>query len=326
MKNSRMLSKLALGTFLFTILAGPSPAWTAAANDPASAWLNLDVSLSVGHRVDSLDWNIANGASGESPNILSELKWTDLKIFQLGSEIRGVIKQRFIFKGRLNYGWIYDGKNQDSDYAGDNRTLEFSRSNNNSDDGYVWDGSVGIGPRITFGLSYFELAPLLGYSYHEQNLTMTNGFQTLPPLGAFPGLLSSYDTQWKGPWVGLDLHIVAGQRLGTFENVTIFASFEYHWADYEAQADWNLRPDFDHPKSFEHEADGHGYIVTAGADFRFNQRWSFTMAYSIAQWNTDAGTDRVFSISGGQVVTAETRLNEVNWKSETLTLGAAYHF
>ena len=43
------------------------------------------------------------------------------------------------------YSWIFDGKNQDSGYAGGDRTLEFSRSNNNSDEGNMLDASFGIG-------------------------------------------------------------------------------------------------------------------------------------------------------------------------------------
>jgi hypothetical protein len=325
MKNSRMWIALALGVVLL-IITGPAPAWSATASDVAALWPDSEVSLSAGYRVDDLDWNIAADPSWGSPNILSELTWRDLEIFQLGLEARLVVHQLFIIKGSLKHGFINNGKNQDSDYDGDNRTLEFSRSNNSADDGYTWDGSIGIGPRFTFGLDYLELAPLVGYSYHKQNLTMTEGHQTIPPSGAFPGLHSSYDTQWYGPWLGLDLRISAGQRLGIIENVVFFASFEYHWADYEAEADWNLRDDFAHPKSFEHKADGHGYSVTAGAKFYFTRRWDLSLAYSVAEWNTDAGTDRVFVIIGGEVVAAETRLNEVNWKSNTLTLSWDYHF
>jgi hypothetical protein len=50
MKHSRMLSKLALGTFLLAVLVCPAPAWTAAANDLASTWADSEPSLSAGHR------------------------------------------------------------------------------------------------------------------------------------------------------------------------------------------------------------------------------------------------------------------------------------
>jgi Protochlamydia outer membrane protein len=43
------------------------------------------------------------------------------------------------------YRRIFDGENQDSGYAGGDRTLEFSRSNNNSDEGNMLDAFFGIG-------------------------------------------------------------------------------------------------------------------------------------------------------------------------------------
>ena len=58
------------------------------------------VAVSAGYRLDSLDWNIDGRGNpvGSSPNILSELQWRDLDIFQLngvflapGSQKRGFI-------------------------------------------------------------------------------------------------------------------------------------------------------------------------------------------------------------------------------------------
>ena len=187
-------------------------------------WFEPALSLSTGLRSDNLDWNIASNATGTStPNILSELTWDDLKIYQLALAFesrfaRAANGQKVLFmRAKASYGWIYDGKNQDSDYLGDNRTLEFSRSNNSADDGEVWDGSIGFGPRFTFATNHLEMMPLVGYSYHAQHLTITEGFQTVPPLGSFSGLDSSYDTEWYGPWVGLDFTLKAGQRLGVFQ-------------------------------------------------------------------------------------------------------------
>ena len=308
--------------------AGASSAMSPTSGEDASAFETV-FSLSTGLRTDDLNWNIASNRMGGTPNILSELTWDDLEIFQLAQ----TFESRFVKAGngqkvlymraKLSYGWIYDGKNQDSDYLGDNRTLEFSRSNNSADGGQVWDGSIGFGPRFAFGTDYFELIPLIGYSYHEQRLTITDGVQTVPEAGPFPGLHSSYDTQWYGPWIGLDVTLGVGQRLGSFKNVVFFGSFEYHWADYYAQADWNLRDDFAHPKSFEHEANGRGYMVTMGARLYFNPRWALTLAYDLADWETDPGVDRVFFSDGG---ISETRLNEVNWESRTISLGISFWF
>lgn len=290
--------------------------------------VKLTLSLNAGYREDDLDWNIAGNIDGNDPNILSELTWKDLESHQLKLSGAVNIKNQIILTGYAAYGMIYGGENQDSDYIGDNRTLEFSRSDNSADDGDLWDLSLGIGPRFDFGLTYFSLVPLVGYSYHKQNLKITDGYQsidTTPPitLGPFSGLDSSYKTAWQGPWLGVNLELNAMQPLWIFREVLFHVGFEYHWTDYYAEADWNLRDDFEHPKSFEHDASGYGLVWTMDASFFLSEQWSISLSYDYHQWETDEGTDRVF-ISDG--TTAVTQLNRVRWSGRVLSIGAAFYF
>ncbi len=273
--------------------------------------------LSIGNRTDDIDWNIAGDINGNNPNVLSELTWSDLEIFQIELSNKTIIRDLFYLRGSFGYGWILEGSNQDSDYLGDNRTLEFSRSNNDASDGDVMDASLGLGLHFSFGLDWFGITPLIGYSYHQQNLTITDGFQTIPNTGPFTGLNSSYDTEWEGPWIGLDFDFKVKKKH------SLFINFEYHWADYYAEADWNLRTDFAHPKSFEHIAEGNGIVISTGAIFFYNYPVSLHLNFDYQDWNTDPGTDRVF-FSNGTII--ETRLNEVNWKSLAIMIGMVYGF
>ncbi len=302
------IGRIFLGFFLFSVfllLAGN-----------VSAEREASFAFNNGYRSDDLDWNIAGDSAGSNPNILSELNWSDLKIYQLKAEGK-VILDWFYLRGSMDYGWILDGENQDSDYLGDNRTLEFSRSNNSSDNGNVMDASVGVGFSFEPGPGWLRITPLAGYSLHEQNLTMTDGFQTFPAIGPFSGLNSTYDTQWNGPWAGIDFAIEASRRL------TLFGSFEYHWADYEAEANWNLRTDFAHPKSFEQIADGKGIVISAGGTYAIDRHWLINANFDYLNWSTDAGIDRTFFADG---TTLSTRLNEVNWSSFAALFGIMYRF
>jgi hypothetical protein len=289
----------------------------------------LEFHLDAGYRIDELDWNISG--SIDSSNIVSELTWDDLEIYQ----VRGGGKLDFgnegapftvSLKGTVGYGWIVDGENQDSDFAGDNPTQEFSRSNNSSDDGDVFDVSAAIGPRLKVLPDKLAITPLAGFSYHEQNLTMTDGFQTLsrpeidprvPPTGPFAGLDSTYETQWYGPWIGLDV------TLRPVERFMLSGSLEYHWVDFEAQANWNLRDDFAHPKSFEHEADGDGIVLALGGKYDLADQWAIHLNLDYQDWKAENGVIRFFSASGGDDVQ---RLNEVNWESHAVILGVTYRF
>ena len=299
--------------------------------------IETEFSLSGGLRRDDLDWNVAGDTSGNNPNVLSELTWDDLEIFQLKLENRTVVPRRFYLRAFLAYGWISDGKNQDSDFAADGRTFEFSRSNNSADDGTVQDASIGAGYPFRFGGDVTStVAPLVGYSSHDQNLTMTDGYQTIsipietptlliepPPVGPFPGLNSTYEAAWRGPWIGVDLHFQATEREAWTHRFEGYASLEYHWASFEAEADWNLRDDFAHPRSFAQDADGTGIVFGLRLGYALNPDWQLNVSFDYQGFSAEDGIDTIFLAEG---TTVRTRLNEVNWRSSALSLGITYRF
>ncbi len=282
-----------------------------------------ELQIGVGYRHDNLDWNIAGNSSGTNPNVLSELEWSDLDIIQVKLQGRAVVSGKFYLRGQVDYGWIRDGENRDSDYNGDNRTDEFSRSVNLTEDDQVWDASLGLGWVVTFGTDYCRLAPMVGYSIHKQNLRITNGYQVIPAAGSFSGLNSTYQARWNGPWIGCDLIFNTPAQRKKGRDARLLLTAEYHWVDYYAQADWNLRDDFQHPKSFEHETVGSGMVLGIQWLLGFKSNWDFSLAGQYQLWQTDSGVDRVFMTDGTR---PETMLNEVNWESFELMVGINYRF
>lgn len=300
---------------------------------------DLGLDFSTGYRVDQFDWSIAGNTNGTNPNILSELTWADMEIFQL--QLDGWVeskdllwlKTNTLFLGKMAYGKIYVGENRDSDYAGDNRTLEWSRSVNQSDDGFTFDVSGAFGPKYELLDGRVSLAPLLGYSFHIQHFIMTDGKQTVSddaihdaffdpledpwPLGQIPALDSSYTAYWYGPWFGLNL------QLKPVEKWTLELSGEYHIVEYFAEANWNLRANLVHPISFEHDACGTGLIFTLKSSYELTEHWSAVFTGNLQSWQTDDGTDTTYFVGGTR---GGTRLNEVNWESYALMIGLGYRF
>ena len=290
----------------------------------AASPLEFELIATGGYRVDELDWNISGDISGNNPNILSELTWDDIESYQLKFEGRFVWPRRIALRGSFAYGWIFDGENQDSDYLGDNRTFEFSRSNNNTEGDNVWDVSLAVGYPFRFGKKVIgTITPLAGYSHHEQKLEITDGYQTIPHRGSFAGLESSYDTEWKGPWIGIDGHFKAAAIKSFAHRFETYLTYEYHWTDFDAKGNWNLRDDLDHPKSFKHDTDCQGYVIRAGFNFRFTQHWALNAGFDFLDWSTEDGTSTTFFADGTD---AKTRLNEVNWTSWSFMAGFSLRF
>jgi len=136
-------------------------------------------------------------------------------------------------------------------------------------------------------------------------------------VGPIRGLASTYETEWAGPWMGLDLFVPVSEK------ITLSAVFEYHWSDYEAEANWNLRRDFAHPRSFVHDAEGNGVVLSVGAEYAFQDRWSLILKANYQKWSTDPGTDRLYFADG---TISDTRLNEVNWEAFAVVIGVTYRF
>jgi hypothetical protein len=300
-------------------------------NAPEATGADLELGIKTGVRIDRLDWNIAANLAGTNPNILSELTWEDLEIFQVGIDGRLITgKNRragFYLRGHINYGWILDGQGHDSDFLDDNRTNEFSRSTFVTSDDDVFDASIGAGVQWRFWRQLLSLALLSGFAHHEQNLRMTDGVQIIdrishsPELGPFPEWLqlnSTYAARWWGPWAGVDVELRPHPRFSAL------GTLEYHWGNYRADADWNLRNDFAHPVSFRHEADNaSGIVVTFAGRYLFARNWALELTLGYQQWKAKNGIDLTFFADGA---TGATKLNEVNWESHAATAGVSYIF
>ena len=291
----------------------------------AGGLVRYDFSLGTAYRHARLDWNIAGNLAGAAPNILSELIWHDLDIAQLNGAVQVSVNDRLVLRGSAAYGGVVNGKVQDSDYDGDNRTMEFLRSNSEGR-GQVADASIGLGYHFriydqTAG-RYAHLTPMAGYSRHIQYLKITDGMQTIPAKSPIANLDSRYDADWSGPWLGVNL------RMETSERSALTIDFEYHWADYYAKADWNLRDDLVHPVSYRHDTTGVGVVASLAFSQALSKRWGFIVRIESQNWTTNPGVDTLYTInsSSGAVQPDATRLNEVNWRSVSAGVEATYRF
>jgi hypothetical protein len=117
-------------------------------------------------------------------------------------------------------------------------------------------------------------------------------------------------------------------RLETGDSTAVTIAAEYHWADFYAKANWNLRNDLAHPVSFRHDANGFGFIVSMALSHAVSRRWELIARAESQYWETDPGIDTLYTVNAttGAVQPSATRLNEVKWQSFSAGVAAAYHF
>jgi hypothetical protein len=266
--------------------------------------------------------------AGTSPNILSELTWSDVQMVELRGAAdylmnRSVLKGVYL-EGSFSIAKALAGDNQDSDYLSDNRVDEFSRSNNDAGDSSAQGYSIGLGYQfdvIKNPESSVFLTPIIGYESSIITLKMTDGFQTVDTiapvtLGAFDGLNSKYEAEWSSAFLGLKLG-------GRFGNHAVGLRGDYFMGDYYAEADWNLRSDFQHPKSYTHEADSTGFALKANYAYSLRRDLALFLDASLRTFEAEDGRDTTFLAPSGIGVT---KLNEVNWTSSQFHAGVKYSF
>ena len=292
--------------------------------------MEIEFALSAGPRKDELDWSIAGSAAGTDPNMLSELEWTSVDSYQIAFAHRGRALRHLYWRLGFDYAWVQDGTVRDSDYDGDNQTLEWSRSISESTGDEMWDLSTGVGYAFILSRDRLMVAPLVGYSFSKQNLRIKHGNQVIsarspaPAVGPLSGQLNStYFARWMGPWIGCDMLYRVGVKHPDAHPMQFGLSAELHYADYYGEGNWNLRSDLAHPKSFEHEADGYGICISGEWLITLAAHWDLAFNANYQHWSTSSGTDRKFLASGGSSVT---RLNEVNWTNSSFMVGANFHF
>ena len=293
--------------------------------------LETEFTLTAGIRKDELDWSIA----GNGVNVLSVLSWSDVESYQITLANRTQFDRGAYFRGAFSYAAIQDGTVRDSDYGGNYLSAEWSRSISETNDDELYDITGAGGYTFHFLKNSLTISPLVGLSYHKQNLRIQNGYQVIagvdpvslsstPPVGPLSSQLNStYFARWFGPWIGCDLSYIPKLRRPSIHTMELRLSLELHYADYYGEGNWNLRSDLAHPKSFEHKTNGYGIIIDAQWLIAITPQWHVTIAASHQDWTTESGTDIKF-LAGGGIST--TRLNEVNWQSTSFMVGAGYRF
>jgi hypothetical protein len=142
------------------------------------------------------------------------------------------------------------------------------------------------------------LTVLLGYALHKQSLFVLSSDST----GAAAGLHSTYDTKYEGLVAGVRGKILIGKSF------SLEGSFLYDMVSYRGRADWNLISTFQHPLSFQDNANGFnlegGLRLSYGLKARQGPgKWVLFLSGDILHGETNNGTDWLYLQNGQKVPT-----------------------
>lgn len=273
------------------------------------AYAAVQTEFTLGYREDCAHWTIP-GNEGQ-PDIISQVSWKDLRMFQIGGMGRFCGFAGVYAKVYGDYAWILHGINTDSDFRDCQTPQEYLRVISKSSKGETYDIAAGGGFQLV-NLGVLMIVPTGGYSYMQQNLFMFDGKQIIcidqPELEGTPieGLDSKYFNRWKGPWSGVDVQICLG-------NVGLFIDYEYHWTHFFGQGKWNLRKDL--ASGFHDKANGHGTHLNVR--LLYGLLSCFSMGVGVDYWKFqahDGKSEIAFHTPQGKEW-REFNFKEVKWSS-----------
>ncbi|RAJ31078.1 outer membrane beta-barrel protein [Pedobacter cryoconitis] len=250
---------------------------------------NVELNVYGGYSTADFNWSIAGNSMGQNPNVLSEVKWKNIKGPGMGLDIRVNTWSPIFLKVNYQRNSIKSGKVSDTDYAADNRTEPGYQANLNSNEGFTYTYAVAGGYEFKIN-RVLKLSPFAGYLKNAQHLHLKDFDEETDP--AIKALNSTYQASWTGPMLGVE----AGFRLNNQFSLT--GMLNYKQLKYKATADWNLIDAFAHPVSFRHTANGYGTDGLLQLNFRFNPLLSVFARGNYSYSNTGKGTDDLFLADG----------------------------
>ncbi|KVV15024.1 hypothetical protein [Flavobacterium sp. TAB 87] len=236
----------------------------------------------------SLNWSIAGNAQGKSPNILSELKFNNIK--SLGAYIKGEYKltNSILISALLNKNEVINGEGTDTDYKADNRNNPFFEKKFISNKGYFTALKTGFSFPIRFSSKSILTPSILYYLTKQKFYILNNEMQDLQ---------STYQTDMSG----IEISIKTNISLNKFIHTSLTLS--YHKVNYNAEADWNLIEVFKHPVSFSQTSKGSGYNIDIVFGYKLNKTFSVTTTGSFDLTNISEGIDTSYLITGKDIST-----------------------
>tara|TARA_R110002050_G_scaffold24083_3_gene64257 strand:+ start:9695 stop:10579 length:885 start_codon:yes stop_codon:yes gene_type:complete len=255
---------------------------------PQSGGKRLFLEIGTAFNISRLNWSIAGNLEGNSPNILSELKFND--IISFGTYVRGQYYpiKSVVVSVYFNQNSVIKGTGTDTDYKDDNRINPVFEKDFESNEGHFKLVKSGIGTPIY--VSYkIQIIPSINYFLTKQRYYILSQ--------EIQDLRSIYQANIQGSEIAIETNLNLHQAI--YSSLTL----SYHYVNYRAEADWNLIDSFEHPLSFSHDSKGFGFGVNMLVGYKLNNIFSFLAGGSLNATTIRRGIDTSYLRNGEEILT-----------------------
>lgn len=278
--------------------------------------------VTTGYRRDFLTWNIGT----DNINVLSELTWHQLSIWQAQLQLKHPVSKRVEILGKFGVGAIFNGRDLDSDYDYNDRRGEWHRSAGRAD-GYVIDAALAVGPRYHRQLSTLCLILNVGAAWHRQFVRSSDCYRIFVWDGATARAYpvnewiaeGATTATYRADWITLYSELKA--EMGVKPHMWWQLAGQLHSGAFVGKGDWKLRRDIDF---FHHFAPAWGLSGDLTLFYRFRQGLTGTLGIEGDYWFTTGGAERLSHC--GTIYWNVVRLNQAVWRSLFVSLGLHHCF
>ncbi len=144
---------------------------------------------------------------------------------------------------------------------------------------------------------------LVGFLHYEDHLTIRNGTQTVPPLGPFGGLDSTYDFSWNAVRVGITRQAALSKSFSYSGVLSL-----YPYAVYRGEGYWNLGTTGPNafravpPNFVQESSNGYGYDAALELVYALSEHVELSAGYRYFYLYARNGTDTTYFADGTSYV------------------------
>lgn len=245
----------------------------------------------LGTSLDTYDfeWSIAGNIYGQSPNVLSELKFYNIVSKGYYSSLKFSPVDKVSIFLYYQQSKVIDGMGLDSDYKEDNRKGVSFKKEFFSNKGELENIRIGYTIPI-FTYKNLKTASIISYSFRSQNFQILGGRKE-------KDLNSSYLKRMKG------VQFLINNNYSFNKVISFSIDFAFSYVNYKAKANWNLIKIFKHPLSFSHYSRGTIFESNFTFKGRVNKYISILIGGELRRVEIGRGVDTAHLVTGKNINT-----------------------